>query len=119
VEKYKERRNTLVEGLRQIPGVKVAMPNGAFYCIAELPIKDADHFAKWLLDEFHINNETVMVAPASGFYSSPNEGLNQVRIAYVLNRRDLKKAINILRQALEVYTELKSIVVTEKNISSI
>ena len=117
VAKYKTRRDTLVEGLRQIPGVKVATPNGAFYCIAELPIKDADHFAKWLLDEFHVNNETLMLAPASGFYSSPNVGLNQVRIAYVLNRRDLKKAINILKQALEKYTDQKSITVTEENIT--
>jgi len=115
VAKYKTRRDTLVEGLRQIPGVKVAVPNGAFYCIAELPITDADHFAKWLLDAFHVNNETVMLAPASGFYSSPNEGLNQVRIAYVLNRRDLKKAINILKLALEKYTNQESFVTTEGN----
>ncbi|WP_299313876.1 pyridoxal phosphate-dependent aminotransferase [uncultured Aquimarina sp.] len=117
VAKYKIRRDTLVEGLRQIPGIKVAMPNGAFYCIAELPIKDADHFAKWLLDEFHVNNETLMLAPASGFYSSPNVGLNQVRIAYVLNRRDLKKSINILKLALEKYTDQKTIVVAEENIT--
>jgi len=117
VAKYKTRRDTLVEGLRQIPGVKVAMPNGAFYCIAELPITDADHFAKWLLDEYHVNNETVMLAPASGFYSSPNEGLNQVRIAYVLNRRDLKKAINILKLALENYKDQKPFSAVEQKIS--
>ncbi|WP_298318274.1 pyridoxal phosphate-dependent aminotransferase [uncultured Aquimarina sp.] len=118
VAKYKARRDTLVEGLRQIPGIKVAMPSGAFYCIVELPIKDADHFAKWLLDEFHVNNETLMLAPASGFYSSPNVGLNQVRIAYVLNRRDLKKAINILKLALEKYTtDQKAITVAEENIT--
>ncbi|AXT53127.1 pyridoxal phosphate-dependent aminotransferase [Aquimarina sp. BL5] len=118
VAKYKARRDTLVEGLRQIPGIKVAMPSGAFYCIAELPIKDADHFAKWLLEEFHVNNETLMLAPASGFYSSPNVGLNQVRIAYVLNRRDLKKAINILKLALEKYTtDQKAITVAEENIT--
>ncbi|WP_299213534.1 pyridoxal phosphate-dependent aminotransferase [uncultured Aquimarina sp.] len=117
VAKYKTRRDTLVEGLRQIPGIKVAMPSGAFYCIAELPIKDADHFAKWLLDEFHVNNETLMLAPASGFYSSPNVGLNQVRIAYVLNRRDLKKAINVLKLALEKYTDQKAITVAEENIT--
>ncbi|WP_109299325.1 pyridoxal phosphate-dependent aminotransferase [Aquimarina sp. AU474] len=103
VAKYKSRRDTLVSGLRKIPGVKVAMPKGAFYCIAELPVKDADHFAEWLLDKFDVNNQTVMVAPASGFYSSPNKGGNQVRIAYVLNRRDLTKAIEILRLALEKY----------------
>ncbi|WP_299190223.1 pyridoxal phosphate-dependent aminotransferase [uncultured Aquimarina sp.] len=117
VAKYKIRRDTLVEGLRQIPGVKVATPNGAFYCIAELPIEDADHFTKWLLDEFHVNNETVMLAPAAGFYSSPNEGLNQVRIAYVLNRRDLKKAINILKLALAKYTDQKSFSIIKEKVS--
>ncbi len=103
VEKYKLRRDTLVSGLREIPGVRVATPQGAFYCIAELPVKDADHFAEWLLDKFDLNKQTVMLAPASGFYSSPNEGKNQVRIAYVLNRRDLKKSIEILKLGLEKY----------------
>lgn len=117
VAKYKERRDTLVEGLKNISGVQVATPRGAFYCIVELPIKDADDFAKWLLDEFHINNETVMLAPASGFYSSPNQGLNQVRIAYVLNRRDLKKAVNILKLGLEKYMDKKSFVPTEEKVS--
>ncbi|MCK8521851.1 pyridoxal phosphate-dependent aminotransferase [Aquimarina sp. D1M17] len=106
VAKYKSRRDTLVAGLRDIPGVKVASPKGAFYCIVELPIEDSDHFAQWLLDEFDVNKQTVMLAPASGFYSSPNEGKNQVRIAYVLNRRDLKTAINILRLGLEKYNSL-------------
>ncbi|MBQ0733472.1 pyridoxal phosphate-dependent aminotransferase [Aquimarina celericrescens] len=105
VAKYKLRRDTLVSGLKEIPGVKVAIPKGAFYCIAELPIKNADHFAEWLLDKFDLDNETVMLAPASGFYSSANEGLNQVRIAYVLNRRDLRKAVNILKFALEKYKD--------------
>ncbi len=103
VEKYRLRRDTLVSGLREIPGVKVALPKGAFYCIAELPVQDADHFAEWLLNKFDLNKQTVMLAPASGFYSSPNEGKNQVRIAYVLNRRDLKKSIEILKQGLEKY----------------
>ncbi len=105
VAKYKSRRDTLVSGLKEIPGVKVALPKGSFYCIAELPIKNADHFAKWLLDKFDLDNETVMLAPASGFYSSPNVGENQVRIAYVLNRRDLRKAVNILKLALEKYDD--------------
>ncbi|MEW7280089.1 pyridoxal phosphate-dependent aminotransferase [Aquimarina sp. 2201CG1-2-11] len=105
IAKYKQRRDTLVSGLKEIPGVKVAVPKGAFYCIAELPIEDADHFTKWLLDEFDLNKQTVMLAPASGFYSSPEKGKNQVRIAYVLNRRDLKKAIEILKVALEQYHE--------------
>ncbi|MDY8134240.1 pyridoxal phosphate-dependent aminotransferase [Aquimarina sp. 2201CG5-10] len=103
IAKYKARRDTLVSGLKEIPGVKVSTPNGAFYCIAELPIDDADHFSQWLLDKFDLNKQTVMLAPASGFYSSPNEGKNQVRIAYVLNRRDLKQAVNILKIALEKY----------------
>ncbi|AXT63138.1 pyridoxal phosphate-dependent aminotransferase [Aquimarina sp. AD10] len=105
VAKYKARRDTLVAGLKEIPGVKVSLPKGAFYCIAELPIKNADHFAEWILDKFVVNNETVMLAPASGFYSSPDKGINQVRIAYVLNRRDLKKAINIVKLALEKYND--------------
>jgi len=103
VAKYKKRRDTLVSGLREIPGIKVALPKGAFYCIAELPIQNADHFATWLLDKFEVDGQTVMLAPASGFYSSLNEGKNQVRIAYVLNPRDLKKAIHILKLALEKY----------------
>ncbi len=103
VAKYKSRRDTLVSGLREIPGVKVAVPKGAFYCIAELPVNDADHFAEWLLDKFDVDKQTIMLAPASGFYSSLNEGKNQVRIAYVLNRRDLKKSIEILKLALEKY----------------
>ncbi len=104
IAKYKSRRDTLIEGLRQIPNVKVSVPNGAFYCIVELPIKDADHFATWLLDKFTLDKQTVMIAPASGFYSSPNQGLNQVRIAYVLNKKDLQKAVHILKLALEQYT---------------
>ncbi|WP_024770770.1 pyridoxal phosphate-dependent aminotransferase [Aquimarina macrocephali] len=105
VAKYKARRDTLVAGLKEIPGVKVGIPKGAFYCIAELPIEDADHFAQWLLDEFDLDKQTIMVAPASGFYSGPDKGKNQVRIAYVLNRRDLKKAIEILKIALEKYND--------------
>ncbi|PKV52507.1 aspartate aminotransferase [Aquimarina sp. MAR_2010_214] len=105
VAKYKARRDTLVAGLKEIPGVKVGIPKGAFYCIAELPIENADHFAQWLLDEFDLDKQTVMVAPASGFYSGLNKGKNQVRIAYVLNRRDLKKAIEILKIALEKYND--------------
>jgi len=84
-------------------GVKVAKPKGAFYCIAELPVKDAEDFAKWLLSDFDVDGQTVMVAPASGFYSTPNTGLNQVRIAYVLNEDNLLKSVNILKKALEVY----------------
>ena len=103
ISEYKERRDLLVSELRKIPNVKVANPGGAFYCIAELPVADADAFAQWLLEEFQLNNETVMVAPAAGFYSTPGAGKNQVRIAYVLKKDDLQKAVNILKAALEQY----------------
>ena len=104
-EAYKNRRNVLIEGLQKIKSVKVTKPKGAFYCIVELPLKNADHFAQWLLESFDIDGETVMVAPATGFYSTPNVGLNQIRIAYVLNEESLKKAINILEQALKIYKD--------------
>lgn len=103
IEEYTSRRNTLVQGLEQIEGVRVAVPKGAFYCIAELPVADAEDFAKWLLESFELDNETVMVAPAAGFYSTPNTGLNQVRIAYVLKKENLIRAIEILRAALKQY----------------
>lgn len=103
IEEYVARRNTLITELEKIEGAKVANPKGAFYCVAELPVKDSDHFAQWLLEAFHHNNETLMVAPASGFYSSPGEGKNQVRIAYVLNQQDLKRAVEILGIALQQY----------------
>ncbi|HEA30786.1 MAG TPA: pyridoxal phosphate-dependent aminotransferase [Leeuwenhoekiella sp.] len=104
IEEYVDRRNTLISGLNEIPGVKVSVPKGAFYCIAELPIKDADDFARWLLVNFEKDGKTVMVAPAAGFYSTPNSGLNQVRIAYVLKKEDLVEAIFLLKEALAVYT---------------
>ena len=86
IEEYVERRNVLIEELSKIEGVKVAKPKGAFYCIAELPVKNADKFAQWLLESFDVNKETIMVAPAAGFYSTPGVGLNQIRIAYVLTK---------------------------------
>ena len=103
IVEYVDRRNTIIAELQKIDGVKVAKPKGAFYCIAELPVKDADHFAQWLLEDFHLNNETVMVAPAAGFYSTKGLGLNQVRIAYVLKKEDLIRSVNILKSALKVY----------------
>jgi len=103
IEEYTERRNTLISELKKIDGVKVATPKGAFYCIAELPIPDADAFAQWLLEEFNLNGETIMVAPAAGFYSTPGVGLNQIRIAYVLKNEDLISAANILKVALAEY----------------
>ena len=105
IDEYVKRRNILINELEKIEGVKVAKPNGAFYCIAELPIKIADKFAQWLLETFDYNNETVMVAPAAGFYSTPGVGLNQIRIAYVLNETSLIKAVKILGEALKVYKD--------------
>lgn len=102
---YKDRRDILIEKLEEIPGVKVGYPKGAFYCIVQLPIKNSDAFAQWLLEEFDVDGETIMVAPAAGFYSSPGVGLNQIRIAYVLNKESLIKAVHILKQALVVYKE--------------
>ena len=105
IEEYVERRNTLIKGLEKIKNVKVAKPKGAFYCIVELPVKNSDNFAKWLLESFDVDGETIMVAPAAGFYSTPGVGLNQIRIAYVLNKESLKKAIAILDKALQVYKD--------------
>ena len=100
---YVERRNTLIAELKKIEGVKVATPKGAFYCVVQLPVKDTDVFAQWLLEGFNHHNETIMVAPASGFYSTPGEGKNQVRIAYVLNKKDLIRSVEILKFALDKY----------------
>ncbi|MBR9914885.1 MAG: pyridoxal phosphate-dependent aminotransferase [Algicola sp.] len=105
IEEYQERRNVLIEELSKIEGVQVGTPKGAFYCIAQLPIKNSDAFAQWLLESFDINGETIMVAPAAGFYSSAGVGLNQIRIAYVLNTNSLKKAVHILKEALKVYKD--------------
>lgn len=104
-EEYVKRRNILIEELEKIPGVKVAKPNGAFYCIAELPVKNSDEFARWLLESFDHENNTLMVAPAAGFYSTPGVGKNQIRIAYVLNEESLKIAVNVLAEALKVYKD--------------
>ena len=103
IEEYVKRRNTLIRELKKIEGVKVAEPKGAFYCIVELPVKSADHFAQWLLESYDYDMETIMVAPAAGFYSTPNVGLNQIRIAYVLNEESLIRAVFILKEALKVY----------------
>jgi aspartate aminotransferase len=103
IEEYKERRDILVNGLNSIEGVRVPNPNGAFYCIAELPVENADDFARWLLESYELDGETVMVAPAAGFYSTPGMGLNQVRIAYVLKKDDLIRSVEILESALNAY----------------
>jgi len=103
IDEYVERRNILISELKKIGKVKVSAPKGAFYCIAELPVKDADDFAQWMLEHFSDNGETVMVAPASGFYSTPGSGKNQIRIAYVLKKEDLVRSVELLKLALEQY----------------
>lgn len=100
---YVARRDVLISELEKIEGIKIAKPQGAFYCMVELPIKDADHFAQWLLEDFRVKNETVMVAPAAGFYATEGLGLNQIRIAYVLDQESLKRAVFILGEALKSY----------------
>lgn len=102
-EEYIERRDFVVETLNKMEGVLCPKPSGAFYCIARLPIDDADKFCQWLLESFNHNNQTVMLAPATGFYSTPGAGSNEVRIAYVLKKESLKKALECLEVALKVY----------------
>jgi len=103
INEYRERRDTLVNELQKIDGVKVATPKGAFYCIVRLPIDNSDAFAQWLLESYDNNGETVMVAPAAGFYSTPGVGINEIRIAYVLKKEDLIRSVAILKDALTVY----------------
>ena len=103
INEYVSRRDLLVEGLNKIDGVICPKPKGAFYAIAQLPVDNAEKFAQWLLEDFDHNNETLMVAPAAGFYSTKGEGHNQVRIAYVLNKDSLNKAIKCLEVALKLY----------------
>lgn len=107
ISEYKERRDVLISELQKIDGITVATPKGAFYCIAKLPIDNADKFAQWLLESYDLNGETVMVAPAAGFYSTPNVGLDEVRIAYVLKKEDLIKAVEILKEAIKTYNSKK------------
>ena len=103
IDEYVNRRDLLIQGLNKIDGITCPKPSGAFYCIAQLPIDDADKFAKWLLEEFSWNNKTVMLAPAQGFYSTPEIGKQQIRIAYVLNVEELQNAITIIEEALKIY----------------
>jgi aspartate aminotransferase len=102
---YRERRDCLIEGLNKINGVFCPMPKGAFYTIAKLPVDNAENFAKWILDEFEYEKQTVMLAPASGFYHTEGRGTNEVRIAYVLKKPDLINAMECLKYALEKYNE--------------
>ncbi|HQQ93658.1 MAG TPA: pyridoxal phosphate-dependent aminotransferase [Bacteroidia bacterium] len=102
-KEYVTRRDFVIEALNKLPGVFCPKPSGAFYCIARLPIDNADTFCQWLLESFNYQNQTVMLAPAAGFYSTPGSGLNEVRIAYVLKTEDLKQAMLCLAEALKVY----------------
>ncbi|PRP65696.1 pyridoxal phosphate-dependent aminotransferase [Nonlabens agnitus] len=103
IQEYIERRDILISSLKKIDGVEVANPGGAFYCVAQLPVDDTDEFAQWLLESFDFEGETIMVAPAAGFYSTPGMGKNQIRIAYVLEKDSLVKAVNILEKGLKAY----------------
>lgn len=105
-DEYVERRKCLVDGLNRIPGVYSPIPMGAFYTVAKLPVDDAERFCAWCLTDFSYEGETVMMAPASGFYSTPGLGRDEVRIAYVLNKDDLRRAITVLEKALEAYNSL-------------
>ena len=105
VQEYVERRNIMVDGLNSIPGVFCPKPSGAFYCVARFPVADAEKFCIWLLESFEFEGQTVMMAPANGFYSTENAGKNEVRIAYVLNQDSLKKSVECLRHALEQYPD--------------
>ena len=102
-EEYLDRRNFLIDGLNKIPGVYSPIPMGAFYTMARLPVDDADKFCAWCLEEFEYEGQTVMMAPASGFYTTPGLGKNEVRMAYVLKKEDLAKALTVLSKALEAY----------------
>ena len=104
-EEYVERRKCLVDGLNRIPGVYSPIPMGAFYTVARLPVDDAEDFCAWCLRDFQYENETVMMAPANGFYSTPGKGRDEVRIAYVLNKSDLQRALIVLEKALEEYNK--------------
>jgi aspartate aminotransferase len=107
-EEYQRRRDVLYDGLKDIPGVVMHKPQGAFYIIVKLPIKDSEHFVRWMLTDFQLDNETVMVAPAQGFYSTPGKGKDEVRIAYVLKEKDLKRAIGVFKTGLKEYGMEKS-----------
>ncbi len=103
IEEYVERRDIVVDGLNKIEGVTCPKPKGAFYAIAKLPIDNADKFCQWLLEEFDYNGQTVMLAPATGFYATKGAGQQEVRIAYVLNKEALVNAVVCLEEALKIY----------------
>ncbi len=103
LKEYIARRNTVVEGINNIEGAFCPNPSGAFYVVARLPIDDSDKFCRWLLEDFEFENQTVMLAPASGFYSTPGKGKDEIRISYVLKVEDLKSSVKVLAEALKVY----------------
>jgi len=105
-KEYQHRRDVLYEGLKDIPGIVIHKPQGAFYYIVKLPIKDCEHFVRWMLTDFELDQHTVMVAPAQGFYSTPGKGKDEVRIAYVLKEKDLIRAIEVFKTGLKRYLEL-------------
>ncbi len=105
-KEYQKRRDVLCEELKDIPGIIMCKPQGAFYIIVRLPVKDSEHFVRWMLTDFRLDNETTMVAPAQGFYSSSGRGTNEVRIAYVLKEEDLKRAITVLKAGIQEYNRL-------------
>ena len=102
-DEYVERRKCLIDGLNLIPGVYSPIPMGAFYTVAKLPVDDSEKFCRWCLESFEDEGETIMMAPASGFYTTPGIGYNEVRLAYVLKKKDLERALTILKKALEAY----------------
>jgi aspartate aminotransferase len=106
-EEFLNRRNFLVDSLNKIPGVYSPIPMGAFYTIASLPVKDADAFCAWCLSDFEYEGQTIFMAPASGFYITPGKGKNEVRLAYVLKKEDLAKAMTVLEKALEEYKKIE------------
>lgn len=109
-EEYKKRRDAMFEGCKKIEGAFVKLPKGAFYMIVKLPIKDSDHFAEWLLSSYALNGETVMVAPGSGFYGTNGLGKDEIRLAYVLNVEDIRKAMFILKEGLEKYKKFRGLI---------
>jgi aspartate aminotransferase len=107
ISEYRIRRDSLITELQKIEGVVVTTPKAAFYCIAQLPVDNTEDFCQWILEKYDLNGETIMMAPAAGFYSTSGVGLNQVRIAYVLNEEDLIRAVQILKEAIQVYNSVK------------
>ena len=107
ISEYRTRRDSLITELQKIEGVVVTTPKAAFYCIAQLPVDNTEDFCQWILEKYDLNGETIMMAPAAGFYSTSGVGLNQVRIAYVLNEEDLIRAVQILKEAIQVYNSVK------------